>query len=592
VPKFDHWAPDAYGDDGSAAKPGLPVMPTLTVVPANGEPPAAACTYDAATQQAANLAKLIVRNRDGEVVSTGNVTTRLLAMLRANLWSAVTPSGDHFVAARTTWEPPDGGILRPMEATDIIHRAQSRYNRRFAMDMIPSAQTVRTALGAFAGEALTLPSPPFLRWGRGLDGALWWDAGRKDNQCVRVDGGGWQIVDTPGCWFVRSPGIKQLRLPADSGDLDELWSVVNVDEHDRPLVRAWMVASTQPETASAAGILYLSGPEGSGKSSGADKIVEAAGSSVARKKFDPSKDDRDFLVSAAAAWTISLDNLSSLTSQQQDLLCLLATGFEESYRRLYTDSDTTLLQLRRPITTTSIEIPILHPDLISRMVPAEFVPLEHRRAEDELAETWAEAQPRAFAGLLTLVSQVMAAGRPEVEHLPRLAVLGRMAHVIDGIYGTNTILQLETRQGQLLSDSVTDDPFFDTLRAKITGTWEGSAADLDRHLDPGGELRKQWGKQWPAGKAITSRLKRHRVPLTAEGWTMTCTHDDETTAAGSHKPRVWTIIAPTDGRFSFTPKVGGTIHGPACHCAVCLARRPVSGCRCDECSRQRDDEPL
>ena len=447
------------------------------------------------------LSALIRTNNRGQATFTGTPSTRLLAMLRAYFF-AVSCDGDVWLTPRDSWTVPKGGILRPLEEREIIQRAQARYTKRFPDATIPAEATVRTALGALAGEATRLSRRPWLRWGRGEDEALWWDAGRADGRCVRVDADGWTVEDKPACWFVRTPSVKELPLP-EPGTLDELWAYVTVDPADRPLVVAWMLASTQPERARAAGVLYLSA-EGAGKSSAADKITEAAGSSVNRKKFDPRKDDRDLLVAAASSSILSMDNLSSLTAEQQDLLCVLVTGFEETYRRLFTTVDTMTLDLRRPVTATSIEIPVLRPDLISRMVPVELAPLGRVVPEDELSEAWAEAQPRVFGSLLTLLSRVMAAGRPRVDNLPRLAVLGRMATVADGIRGTETLGQLALRQSNLLGDSVSDDPFFDRLRSVVIGRWQGTASQLDRHLDPDGDLSEA------LGKAVANRQGHYR----------------------------------------------------------------------------------
>ena len=527
------------------------------------------------------LSALIRTNNRGQATFTGTPSTRLLAMLRAYFF-AVSCDGDVWLTPRDSWTVPKGGILRPLEEREIIQRAQARYTKRFPDATIPTEATVRTALGALAGEATRLSRRPWLRWGRGDDEALWWDAGRADGRCVRVDAGGWTVEDKPACWFVRTPSVKELPLP-EPGTLDELWAYVTVEPADRPLVVAWMLASTQPERARAAGVLYLSGPEGAGKSSAADKITEAAGSSVNRKKFDPRKDDRDLLVAAASSWILSMDNLSSLTAEQQDLLCVLVTGFEETYRRLFTTVDTMTLDLRRPVTATSIEIPVLRPDLISRMVPVELAPLGRVLPEDELSEAWAEAQPRVFGSLLTLLSRVMAAGRPRVENLPRLAVLGRMAAVADSIRGTETLGQLALRQSNLLGDSVSDDPFFDRLRSVVTGRWQGSASQLDRHLDPDGDLARRWGKQWPTGKGITARLKRHRNALERQGWILAAEHN-------GNKGQIWTLVSPAGPTDYPSGDNNGRAHGRGCHCHACP--HPVPECLCDDCHHRQNTETL
>ena len=167
-----------------------------------------------------------------------------------------------------------------------------------------------------------------------------------------------------------------------------------------------------------------------------------------------------------------------------------------------------------------------------------------------------------FGSLLTLLSQVMAAGRPRVDNLPRLAVLGRMATVADSIRETETLGQLALRQSHLLGDSVSDDPFLDRLRSVVTGRWQGTAGQLDRHLDPDGDLARRWGKQWPTGKGITARLKRHRKALERQGWILAAEHN-------GNKEQIWTLVSPAGPSDYPAGDDNGRVHGPGCHCRAC-----------------------
>lgn len=475
---------------------------------------------------------------DGKRIVT-NAPKRLYAILAAYFWPVRDSSGQIWlIPRRELTKRPSGGVCVPLMADWTVNRAIARFADYFPRANLPGKDAVMTALRALAGQAEQV-GDLWVRWGRADDGALWWDAGTGD-EFVRVDKDGWAIYDRPGCYF-RSGSTRPMPPPVRGGNLDDLWQFVPVKSVDRPLVIAWMLTAMHPDRETAAGILYLTGPEGSGKSTAADKITEATGSSVARKKLDVRRgDDRDLIVGASAGWVLGLDNLSTLSAEQQDLLCTLATGHEETYRVLHTTTDTVTLSIRRPITMTSIDVPILRPDLISRMVPVALQGLDAPLPEDEVSTAWHASQPAIFGALLDLLVSVMAAPQPaSPPAMPRLAALGRIALAADQERGTQTLPRLEAVTSALLGDTVTDDPFFDALSHKIRTQWKGTAARLLELLDSDGELARRHGRTWPTAKGVSARLKRSQRALEGAGWVISVGH------LPNNRGQVWTLTPPS-----------------------------------------------
>ncbi|MDA8360011.1 MAG: hypothetical protein M0Z95_27755 [Actinomycetota bacterium] len=336
-------------------------------------------------------------------------------------------------------------------------------------------------------------------------------------------------------------------LPAqDGGDLEALWEHVRIPKQDQGVVVGWMLAASQPERSRAAGILYLSGPSGAGKSCAADIIARAGGAPADRKQFGAHKmDGRDFLVGASAGWVTYLDNLSVVTAEQSDTLCCLVTGLTETYRTMRTNVDTTSIDISRPVIATSVEIPVLRADLITRMAPVQLDLPYHPRPEDDVMADAKAAQPRIFAGYLNLLSKVMASEHlpiPAEVPLPRLAVMGRMAHAADRYRGTgDTLKRLERTQGELLNETLTDYPFFATIIHEIKTEFVGGGEALLADIDPDQSLAAKYGKQWPIGsKGVSHRLKRHVGAFARVGWTV------KSVAATHHQPTQW-IITPPEG---------------------------------------------
>lgn len=155
----------------------------------------------------------------------------------------------------------------------------------------------------------------------------------------------------------------------------------------------------------------------------------------------------------------------------------------------------------------------------------------------------ADAQPRIFAGYLDLPSKVMGSEHlpiPASVPLPRLAVMGRMAHAADRHRGAEgTLRRLERTQGELLNETLTDDPFFATISREATTEFVGGGELLLARIDPESVLAAKYGKQWPVGsKGVSHRLKRHVGAFTRAGWSI------KSIAATHRQPTQW-IITPS-----------------------------------------------
>lgn len=542
-PPFDAFEEDyeiGWEDDGEAGNAYLadhpPEIPLRVV---NGGETSTSESYRARDQARRNIEALTFDDGKRTVTIT-SAPKRLYAILAAYFWPVRDASGQVWLIPRRESTPrPNGGVCVPLMADWTVNRAIARFAEYFPHANLPSKDAVLTALRALAGEAEEV-GDLWVRWGRADDGALWWDAG-TGREFIRVDKDGWTLHARPGCYF-RSGPTRTMPTPVRGGDLDDIWNFVPVKAADRSLVVAWMLTAMHPDRETAAGILYLTGPEGSGKSTAADKITEAIGSPIARKKLDMRRgDDRDLIVGASAGWVLGLDNLSTLTAEQQDLLCTLATGHEETYRVLHTTTDTVTLSIRRPITMTSIDVPVLRPDLISRMVPVSLQGLDAPLPEDEIAKAWRASQPAIFGAVLDLLAVVMGAPQPisPPAIMPRLAALGRIALAADRDRGTETLLRLAAVTSQLLGDTVTDDPFFDALARTIRAKWRGSAARLLEVLDPDGELARRHGRNWPTAKGVSARLKRSQRALEGAGWFLSADH------LPNNRGQVWTLTPPS-----------------------------------------------
>jgi hypothetical protein len=479
---------------------------------------------------------------DGHLVPPSK-SVRAYELLAAYFW-AYEADGEVYAVQRTSRHRPTGGVLRPLDSrlTAFVSSRFSTLDER----TVCSATAIRDAITRWKGTACQLKDPPFVRWGRGSDGALWWDSG--GSVFVRVDATGWTVVeDVADCWFVRPPGHAELPPPQAGGAIKDLWSHVNVAAPDRRLVVSWLLASMLPGPTEAAGMLYITGPAGSGKSTAMSVLTSAAGGEANRQaQTDTREAARDLFATARSGWVLGIDNVSALSAAASDHLCTIISGITKRVRTLYTTSDVTAIHVRRPAIATAIDIPVLREDLIRRMVPVTLSPLASPLDDHTLATRWADAQPKVFGALLDLMVQVLAAGDPPSgTPLSTLPSWGRCAWALDRIKPPSpgqlsTIDECLVRRTALSADDVHDDPWWRQVAFMLNGQpFTGTLATLVNQVERPPNVDYH---SWPTARTLPGRIERHREGLTAAGWRFEKL--DAAAAPGAHRAPRWRITPP------------------------------------------------
>lgn len=304
---------------------------------------------------------------------------------------------------------------------------------------IASAIGTLAAIGIHQGEQVQV----HIRCAK-HEGAYYIDLCNDKWQSVRIDAKGWTIMQDTSVLFTRTKTMRPLPAPAASGNLEQLWSHVNVPESDRPITLAWTLESLRPDTPFA--ILEMVGEQGSAKSTTQRKL---------RALIDPNKVSlrgrpktvEDIFVSAANNWIVSFENLSSLTAEQQDALCTLATGGGYASRQFYTNGEEHVLETKRPVMLNGISGVASRPDLIERTVQIEApnIPSDKRQDESKLELAWQVDYPIIFGGLLDLFSATLAklpeVNLPEMQRMADFQMLGEaMVMAQGGAHGDFSLL--------------------------------------------------------------------------------------------------------------------------------------------------------
>jgi hypothetical protein len=288
-----------------------------------------------------------------------------------------------------------------------------------------SGDALRTAAGTLAAFAENSGTVRELHTRAAFyEGALYYEL--EPGKVVRVDAGGWHLIDSSPILFRRLANLKALPDPEYGGNIEDIYRFVNLkSERDKRLFCAYTVTLVLPHVARP--ILLATGAMGSGKSTT---------SRVIKRLWDPTEpeairtDPRDFLQKASHCFVVMLDNQSRLSADMADTFCRLVTGEADSKRKLYSDDEDIIYSLKRAILLNGINVPTERGDVLDRSLAVELERLSdsERRTEEEMWASFDEAHPRLLGEAFGLLSAAIAAKpRLALTRTPRLADWGYYA---------------------------------------------------------------------------------------------------------------------------------------------------------------------
>lgn len=140
------------------------------------------------------------------------------------------------------------------------------------------------------------------------------------------------------------------------------------------------------------------------------------------------KNEDDLKVSLSKTYVASFDNTSKLSNQYSDLLCAAITGSQAVKRKLYTDSDTVVLNLHNIIIINGIDVVPDRDDLLERSLlfsPLNISP-EKRKTDNKFWESFETQLPSIEGAIVDTLQKAMSIlPSLEVENLHRMADANR-----------------------------------------------------------------------------------------------------------------------------------------------------------------------
>jgi hypothetical protein len=380
-------------------------------------------------------------------------------------------------------------------------------------DRAPTESALKVALATLRGQAQFDGErcEVFTRIARTPEG-YWLDLCNDAWECILITPKGWSVRSGEGCpLFTRSASMRPLPVPVRGGTMDLLWSLVNIPRSDQPLILAWLLECLRPDTPHV--VLELIGEQGS---------VKSTTQRFLRRLIDPNQADlrsapksvEDVWISARNSLMVSLENLSHLPPASQDALCVLATGGAYTTRTLYTNTEETIIELRKPIVLNGISVIVTAQDLLDRCLHFDLPVVKDRRLASDIDRQFDQAWPKLVGALLDLFANVLAA-LPDVHIEPDLrprmadfALLGEALFKAMGKPAGGFLRTYNDKRRQGVYRTIDASPVGTALISHFGGsrrTWRGTLTELLLLLEP----YKPHGDAWPkSAKGLGDAVRR------------------------------------------------------------------------------------
>jgi len=316
--------------------------------------------------------------------------------------------------------------------------------------------------------------------------------------------------------------MTPLPIPSEKGDIDPLWSLINIPDEDRILLLCWILECYRVGTPYV--VLELVGEQGSAKSKTQDVLRDFVDPNQVNLRAKPKSREALF-VGAENSHLVSYENLSHLQPELQDAFCTLATGGGFADRSLYTNKEESLIEVKRPVVLNGISVLVTAQDLLDRTLHINLPRILKRKTEKEIEIELEENRERIWGGLLDLLTkalEILPSVKIEQEELPRMAdfsYLGEAVYRASGKAEGAFLSDYGRNRSEGVHRTIDSSPVASKLIELLEVSWnqefKGTIGALFKELNAGTHPEEAWPK---TARGFGSALRRLAPSLRILGY--------------------------------------------------------------------------
>lgn len=390
--------------------------------------------------------------------------------------------------------------------------------------MAPNKNAMNDALNVLAGQAIYDGAKKEVNVRVAVNGGIYFlDPCLDDWRVIKVEPGKWIIEenDHDGIAFRRTSTMRPLPVP-ENCNFDILPGLVekhlNVGEEDARLLIAFLIECLRPDTEYP--VVEVTGSPGSGKSTIQEMIRDCIDPNKVNLRAAPKTID-DIFVSAANNHLTSYNNLSRITAGQSDAFCTLSTGGGSASRTLFTNTDESSIDVKRPVILNGVGQLAKMPDLIDRLIKIRLKPIgeENNRSKKDVMDAFRNDRGKILGSLLDLFSKVLSVlPTIELNRLPRMADFAKICEAITLVYQWEKPL-LQTYYGNRaisFEDSLETSPAMMAVVNIVNdeGSYKGTIGNLYEKISWEKKTDDPWVK---TARGLGEKLRLHQPALKAIG---------------------------------------------------------------------------
>ena len=253
---------------------------------------------------------------------------------------------------------------------------------------------------------------------------IYYDLADSKRRCIRLSNKKWELVNSPPIpLFVRYNQTEQ-DTPVSSYSydiLDKLIDLTNVKKaSDTKLLKVYLITLFISDIPHA--ILLLHGDKGAAKST-LEKLIKLLVDPTKPILLTIPKDRAEFIQQAYHNHVIYYDNLKYIPKWFSDEVCKIVTGVGSTKRKLYSDDEDIVYELKRCLGVNGINISLTEPDALDRSILIELERIDDGNLEEkEIINKLLEIRPQLLGYIFDVIVRAMQI-KPSLKigNLPRMA---------------------------------------------------------------------------------------------------------------------------------------------------------------------------